>query len=63
MAIEKVWIEDGCIGCSLCEMSAPSVFEMEDGVAVVKKDAKFNENEATIKEAANGCPVDVIFYE
>ena len=29
MAIKKVWIEDGCISCGLCEEMAEEVFEVE----------------------------------
>ncbi len=62
MSISKVWIEEGCIACGLCEDTCPEVFEMED-IAVVKADAVFDGNEDAIIEAAEGCPVEVIKYE
>ena len=62
MSISKVWIEEGCTACGLCEDTCPEVFEMED-IAVVKADAVFDENEDAIIEAAEGCPVEVIKYE
>ncbi|MDZ7738113.1 MAG: ferredoxin [Bacteroidales bacterium] len=62
MAIKKVWIEEGCTSCGLCEDICPEVFEMEDE-AVVKSDADFEANEDCITEAAESCPVDVIKYE
>ncbi len=62
MAITKVWIEDGCTACGLCEDTCPDVFELED-VAVVKSGADFNANEDCIKESADECPVEVIKYE
>ena len=62
MAIKKVWVEDGCIGCGLCEVTAPDLFEMEDGLAVVKEGVKYSEYEDGIKESAESCPVDVIHY-
>ena len=62
MSINKVWIEDGCTSCGICETICPEVFELED-IAVVKKDANFTDFEDEIKEAADSCPVDVIKYE
>jgi len=59
MAISKVTIEDGCTACGLCEQICPDVFEVKD-VAVVKAGADLAANEATIKEAADSCPVSVI---
>ena len=29
MTIRKVWIEDACISCNLCEDLVPEVFEVE----------------------------------
>ena len=29
--IKKVWIEDGCISCNLCEDLVPEVFEVPGG--------------------------------
>lgn len=62
MSIQKVWIEEGCTACALCEDICPDVFEMEDE-AVVKEGADFASNEDGIKEAAESCPVEVIKYE
>ena len=61
MAIKKVWIEDGCISCGLCESTCPEVFEMKE-TAVVKADAELDK-EAEIKEAADGCPMEIIKFE
>ncbi len=62
MAIKKVWIEEGCISCGVCEATAPDVFEMPE-LAIVKPGINFNEYEEEIKEAAENCPVEVIMYE
>lgn len=62
MAITKVWIEDGCTACGLCEEICPEVFELED-IAIVKEGVDFNEYEAQIIECAEECPVEVIKYE
>ena len=62
MAIKKVWIEEGCTSCGMCEEICPNVFEMPDE-AVVKDGADFEANEDDIKEAADSCPVEIIKYE
>ena len=62
MAISKVWIEDGCTACGLCESICPEVFKLED-LATVIPGADFNSNETQIIEAAESCPVEVIKYE
>ncbi len=63
MAISKVWIEEGCTVCGLCEDICPDVFELDDDTAIVKEGADFSANEEDIKEAAESCPVEVIQYE
>ncbi len=50
---------DLCTGCSLCEQMVPEVFEIVDGVAVVKA-AMTVEKEEAVKEAAENCPVEAI---
>ena len=63
MAITKVSIEEGCIGCGVCVAQAPEVFEMAgDNLAVAKAGADLEANEAKLKEAAESCPVNVIKY-
>ena len=61
MAITKVWVEEGCTSCGLCEDTCPDVFEIDE-VSEVKGDAKFDGNEDDIKEAAESCPVEVIKF-
>jgi ferredoxin len=60
MAINSVWIIEGCISCGLCEDICPQVFKLKD-VAVVN-DVDFFDYTNKIKEAAESCPVDVIKY-
>ncbi len=62
MAIKKVWIEEGCTACGLCEDICPDVFELDDEAEVIE-DADLAENEDCIVEAAENCPVEVIKYE
>jgi len=62
MAITKVWIEDGCTSCGLCEDTAPEIFEIDD-VSTVLEGAPFAEHEEDIVESAESCPVEVIKYE
>lgn len=61
MAINKVWIEDGCTSCGLCEETCPDVFIIDD-VAEIKDGVNAADFEEDIKEAAEGCPVEVIQY-
>ncbi|MEA2043283.1 MAG: ferredoxin [Bacteroidota bacterium] len=60
--MKKVWIEEGCISCGLCEEVCSEVFEVDD-VSEVKEGADFAANKDDIIEAAEGCPVEVIQYE
>lgn len=61
MAIKKVWIEEGCTACGLCEDICPEVFKVED-IAIVTEGVNYADYEASIKEAAESCPVEVIKY-
>jgi ferredoxin len=64
MAISKVWIEEDCTACGLCEEISPEVFELGDReVAIVKTDVDLNAYEDEIKEAAESCPVEAIQFE
>ena len=63
MAIIKISIEEGCIGCSLCEDIAPDVFEViDDDDCRIRSGAKdfFGSKRDDIILAAEDCPVDVI---
>lgn len=61
MAIKKVWIEEDCTACGLCEEICPEVFKMED-LATVIPGVKYSEYEDDILDAAESCPVEVIKY-
>jgi ferredoxin len=61
--ITRVWIEEGCISCKLCQDMAPDVFLVDDDqVCVVRADAGayFASQADDIREAARDCPVEVI---
>ncbi|MFT7664399.1 MAG: ferredoxin [Planctomycetota bacterium] len=69
MAIKRVWIEEGCISCNLCEDLCPEVFEVPVGgecrtkkghQKLLKGDAELDEK---IEEAHMDCPVEVIQIE
>ncbi len=62
MAITKIWIEDGCTSCGLCEEICPEVFKQKDQ-ATVMEGVNYSDYEAKIKEAAESCPVEVIKFE
>lgn len=61
MSISKVWVEEDCISCGACEAVCPEVFEVQD-ISQVKEGVNFEDYEAEIKEAAEGCPVEVIKF-
>jgi ferredoxin len=63
MAIKKVWIEEGCIVCNLSGDTCPEVFDVPDTGAVVRPGVDFGPYEDKIREAAEGCPVQVIKFE
>ena len=65
MSISRVWIEEGCIGCGISDMTCPEVFKFDDGedVATVIPGIDFSLYEEQIKDAADSCPVEVIKYE
>ncbi len=63
--INKVWIEEGCISCSVCRDVAPEVFYVEDGEdCVIQEDAPlhFSAKDEEIRDATLDCPVEVIKY-
>lgn len=62
MALKKVWIDEGCISCGLCEDICPEVFKVVE-IATVIEGINYNEYENGIKEAAENCPVEVIKFE
>ena len=64
--IAKVWIEDGCISCNVCQDIAPKVFLVEDGLdCVIRPEAAqyFGSLREDIEQAAEDCPVEVIKFE
>lgn len=57
----KVKIEEGCIGCGLCESTCPNVFELSsEGLSQVISQPQNEDDENGSKEAAMSCPVSVI---
>lgn len=48
--------KEKCIGCGACESICSEVFELKDGKAVVKKQAKA----PCVKDAIESCPVNAI---
>ena len=63
MSIRRVWIEEGCTACGMCEDECPEVFEVTDETAIVKEDVDFSEYEEDIISAVEGCAVQVIQYD
>ncbi len=63
MSIKRVWIEEGCISCSLCQDICTQVFRVEEGQdCVIRPDApsQFEDLDEEIRDAVRDCPVEVI---
>lgn len=57
-------INSNCIGCSVCTILCPNVFELnEKGVSTVKKLKQYYSEKNNINDAIEGCPVDAISWE
>ena len=57
----KYMVNDGCVGCGLCEGTCQEVFCMTDEGVAKAIDAEVPaEHEAAAADAKNGCPVGAI---
>ncbi|MBQ9009894.1 MAG: ferredoxin [Clostridia bacterium] len=57
----KYRVNDGCIGCGLCESTCPEVFSMGDAGMAVAIDAEVPDAAmASAAEAKDSCPVGAI---
>ena len=57
----KYFVNEGCIGCGMCEGTCPEVFSMSDEGVAVAIDAEVPEECLdTAAEAKDGCPVGAI---
>jgi ferredoxin len=54
------YVDDTCIGCEACVAEAPGVFEMRDGLAVVKAQPADDSAKAAAESAQSACPVEAI---
>lgn len=61
-AAGKVFVDQSCIACDACVLSAPNNFKMheDEGHAFVAKQPASAEEEQQCKEAMEGCPVEAI---
>ncbi|GAB1415535.1 ferredoxin [Paludibacter sp.] len=62
MAIVKVWVEEDCTSCGVCESICPEVFEIVD-ICIAKEGVNYADYESEIRESADNCPVEVIKFE
>jgi ferredoxin len=67
--IRKVWVEEGCISCNLCQDLVSEVFEVPPGSTSRTRKGHEKlldgdpEMEERIQEAVDSCPVEVIQVE
>lgn len=52
--------EELCAGAGLCERVCPELFELRDGLAVVKPHADVDKNAEGIEEAIMLCPTSAL---
>lgn len=65
MPFQRIWIEEGCISCNLCEDLVAEVFEVPAGdTCRLRPDYLAQlaraDLQAKTKEAVEACPVEVI---
>lgn len=60
--MKKLWIEEGCITCGMCEFIAPEIFEVTD-ISHIKNNAPVQQQVNLIEQAVVECPVAVIKYD
>ena len=59
--IMKYRVNEGCIGCGLCESTCPEVFSITDAGTATANDGDVpQEAEASAAEAKDNCPVGAI---
>ena len=58
----KIFVDQSCIACDACVLAAPNKFKMDEneGHAYVVKQPTGPSEEASCKEAMEGCPVEAI---
>ncbi len=56
----KYKVNDGCIGCGLCESTCPEVFSIQGDVAVAIEGEVPEAALTAADEAKDGCPVGAI---
>jgi len=54
--------KDACIGCGLCVELAPETFKLDENGLAEVTDAAGND-EGTIQQAIDGCPVTAISWK
>ena len=52
-----------CSGTGLCEQACPEVFELKEGISIVKVNEVPPSVEQNCIEAAEGCPTEAISIE
>ncbi len=56
----KAYVNESCIGCGMCNSICSEVFEMNAEGLAEATGAVTAENEASVREAMDSCPVGAI---
>lgn len=56
--MEKLKVNENCIGCGMCVAIDPSHFEIEDGLSVATNSDNLDSED--LKNAIDSCPVSAI---
>lgn len=59
----KAHVNESCIGCGLCASICPAVFFMDDDGLAKAKNPVPPEEEDSVREAQDACPVSAIETE
>lgn len=54
------YVNENCIGCGMCVSICPEVFQMSDENVALANSEILPEQETTVQEAADSCPVNAI---
>lgn len=52
--------QNKCLGCGMCAIICPEVFEIKNGKSQIKKKVDLEKNKKCAEKASESCPVEAI---